>query len=150
MRPLGVSLIGGFELFVSGLLLVISIATALGMGVLGTILGGASQMGGPALAFLADMGFIRAFILLVPSALFGVLGWNLLRMKEWARIVTLVLSVMVVIGGSFGLLSAMAHFQPILMMANMIRLGINLTIIWYLNQPQVKQLFKRPRQMLRT
>ena len=148
MRPLGISLIGGFELFVSGLLLTIAAATALGMGVLGAILRSASQMGGPAMSFLAGAGFLAVFILLVPSAVFGVLGWNLLRMREWARIVTLILSAIVVIGASFEILSAMSHSHLILAIANMVRLGINVTIIWYLNQPQIRQLFSRDRPAL--
>ena len=141
MRPLGVSLIGGLELFISGLLLLIAIATALGMGVLGAILGSTARMGGPGMAFLAGAGVVTAFLLFIPSALFGVLGWNVLRLKEWARITTLVLSVLGALGATVGFFAALAHFRPFFMMVTLIRLSINLAIIWYLSQNQVRQLF---------
>jgi len=44
-------------------------------------------MGGPATPFLAGVGTIAGLIVLFPAR-FGLLGWNLLRMREWARIVT--------------------------------------------------------------
>ena len=142
MRPLGVSLIGGFELFISGLLLLIAIATALGMGVLGAILDSTARMGGPGLAFLSSAGMIAAFILLIPSALFGVLGWNLLRLKEWARMVTLVLSVLGGLGAAIGVISALAYFRPFFLMATLVRLSINLATLWYLTQSRIRQIFR--------
>lgn len=142
MRPLGVSLIGGLELFICGLLLLIAIATALGMGVLGAILSSTARMGGPGLAFLSSAGIIAAFILLIPSALFGVLGWNLLRLKEWARMVTLVLSVLGGLGAALGFIAALAQFRPFFLVVTLVRLSINLAIIWYLTQPRIRQAFQ--------
>jgi len=115
MRPLGVSLIGGFELFISGLLVLLVITAILGMGVLGAILGSTSGMGGPAMPFLAGAEMIAGFIVLFPSALFG---WNLLRMREWARIVTVVLAVLGTAGAALGLLWALSHLRLFFMMAN--------------------------------
>jgi hypothetical protein len=91
MRPVGVTLIGGFELFISSLLLVLAITAFLGFGVLSAILGSTARIGGPAMPFLAGAGIVTGCIVLVPSALFGLLGWNLLRMREWARMATFVL-----------------------------------------------------------
>jgi hypothetical protein len=143
MRPLGVSLIGGFELFISGLLLLLAIAAILGMGVLGAILGSTSGMGGPAMPFLAGAGMIAGFIVLFPSALFGLVGWNLLRMREWARIVTVVLAVLGTAGAALGLLWALSQLRLFFMMTTMVRLSINLAILWHLNQAHIKQRFDR-------
>jgi hypothetical protein len=148
MRPVGVTLIGGFELFISSLLLVLAITAFLGFGVLSAILGSTARIGGPAMPFLAGAGIVTGCIVLVPSALFGLLGWNLLRMKEWARMATFVLAVLGAVGAALGLISAIAHLRPFFIMATTIRLSINLAIIWYLNQPQIRQLFNRSRPVL--
>jgi hypothetical protein len=148
MRPLGVSLIGGLEIFVSGLLLLIAIATAMGMGWLDAILGSTARMGGPELAILAGAGIVAALALLIPSALFGLLGWKLLQMREWARIVTLVLSVLGGLGAGIGFISALAYFRPFFVVATLARLSINLAILWYLTRSRIRELFQGNRQVL--
>jgi hypothetical protein len=67
--------------------------------------------------------------------------WNL---REWARIVTMVLSGLGAIGAALGFFWALAHMHPFALAISGIRLGINIAILWYLNLPQVSRAFSQP------
>jgi uncharacterized membrane protein (DUF2068 family) len=70
-----------------------------------------------------------------------IIAIGLFGLKNWARIIAMVLSA---IGAVFGLLavfSLMMHFAAIMAFWQLIKIAINVLIVWYLNQPQVKQAF---------
>jgi uncharacterized protein YacL len=137
-------LIAIFEFFISVILVMLAIASALGISVLGMILNRTRDIGTPAVAALAGAGVLVAILLLIPAALFCLLGYGLWTLRDWARIVTMVLALLGAVGAAIGLLVAIFHLRIFALWVNCIRLTIDLAMLWYLNQTGVKQVFSNP------
>lgn len=63
------------------------------------------------------------------------------KIKNWARTLAMVLAIIGLTFSGLGLMGAIVRFSPLGFLNNGIQFGINLLILWYLNQPQVKQAF---------
>jgi uncharacterized membrane protein (DUF2068 family) len=101
----------------------------------------AAAYGMPVTGMAGGIGAFIGVILLVSAALALIIAIGLFGLKNWARIIAMVLSA---IGAVFGLLavfSLMMHFAAIMAFWQLIKIAINVLIVWYLNQPQVKQAF---------
>jgi hypothetical protein len=141
-RPVGVTIIAIFEFLGAAFLLLIGILAIAGGGILASVMSqsqnaGAGGMGG-IMAFIGGAISIFCFIFAVICAL---IGWGLLKLKGWARILVIVFSALGVILGLLGLLGAFAH--PALLVGVVIRLAINGLILWYMLTPDVKAAFAR-------
>jgi hypothetical protein len=140
-RPTGVTILSIFEFFIASLLILLALASALGVSVLGAILARTREIGAPGFALLAGAGMMVAAVLLVPAVLFSVLGFGLWNLRKWARIATLALAALGVAGASMGLLWALVNFRIVGVMVSSIRISINLLVLWYLSQPGVRMSF---------
>jgi uncharacterized membrane protein (DUF2068 family) len=77
----------------------------------------------------------------VGAAISALLGWGLWALKNWARLVTVVLAA---IGGLFqllGLFGTLAHFNALALVTNLVSLAINALIVWYLLRKDVAAAF---------
>jgi hypothetical protein len=83
---------------------------------------------------MAAVGAVGAVIFLILAALYVTVGLGLLKLKEWARIIAIVLAGLSLLFGLFGLL----HFHPFAL----VRLAIAGWILWYLLQPHVVAAFR--------
>ncbi|MGE5323077.1 MAG: hypothetical protein ACM3SW_09460 [Actinomycetota bacterium] len=101
-----------------------------------------SQQRGASAGILAAVGAAAGVVLLVCAALAVLLGWGLLKLKEWARIVAIILAALGVLGALLGLFAGLGHFMMIGIFWALCRLAINGLIIWYLLQPHVKAAFQ--------
>ena len=70
-----------------------------------------------------------------------VIGYGLLKLKNWARIVSIVFAVIGIVGSLPGLFSALGHVVIFTLVVNLIGIGIDALIVWYLLQPDVKKAF---------
>jgi hypothetical protein len=100
------------------------------------------QGAGAGAGLFAGLGAAVGVVLLIFAVLYAVVGWGLLKLKEWARIVTLVLAGLGVLGALFGLVGAFTHFAVFILFWTVVRLAIAGWIIWYLLQPNVKAAFQ--------
>jgi uncharacterized membrane protein (DUF2068 family) len=80
-------------------------------------------------------------LLLVFGVLFLVIGIGLIGMKGWARVVAMVLSAIFAVFGLLHMLPLMAHFEMFRLGFTLIRVALNILVVWYLNQATVKQAF---------
>jgi hypothetical protein len=137
-KPTGVILIG--------ILYIIGAIVSLLAGLAAFFFGGALMMhaaayGMPVSGMAGGIGAFIGVIFLVSAALALIIAIGLFGLKNWARIIAMVLSA---IGAVFGLLAVfalMVHFALIMAFWQLIKIAINVLIVWYLNQPQVKQAF---------
>jgi hypothetical protein len=146
-RPLGIAVISVFQMIVAAILVVVAAASALGMSILGTMLGRSTEMGAPSFALLAGAGIVVALVVLLFAFFFGFLGYGMWNLHEWARIATMVLAVMGGLGAAFGVFWSIMHFRLFMLLAVSIRLGINVLILWYLNQQHVIRAFGNARAL---
>jgi hypothetical protein len=144
-RPTGVTIIAVLQFIGAAVLVLVGIASALGMSVLGTMLGMKHAVGGSGAAMLASAGVLVAIIMFVFASLSGLLGYGMWNLRDWARIVTMVLAGVGAIGAALGFFFALAHMNVFGLALTVIRLGINVAILWYLNLPEVSRAFSQPR-----
>jgi len=107
----------------------------------GALMMHAAAYGFPVSGIAGGFGAFLGVMLLIFGALSLIIAIGLFGMKNWARIIAMVLSA---VGAVFGLLAVfalMAHFALIMAFWQVIKIAINVLIVWYLNQPQVKQAF---------
>jgi hypothetical protein len=131
---------------VIGILYVIAAILSVLAGVAAFLFGGALMMraaayGMPFTGMAGGFGAFLGVILLAIGVFSLIVAIGLFGMKNWARIVAMALSA---IGAVFGLLAVfalMVHFAIILAFWQMIKIAINVLIVWYLNQTAVKQAF---------
>ncbi|MGD1212944.1 MAG: hypothetical protein ABR973_16525 [Candidatus Acidiferrales bacterium] len=135
-RPTGVTILAVLAFIGAGLLVLAALGFLLMGGVMlsrmaGTPLG---MMGGIGVAFLA-------VVFLVIAALYVVIGVGFWKLLNWARILAIILIGLAVLFQAVGVLAALAHFHPILFVWRAIFLGIDVWIVVYLLNPNVKQAF---------
>jgi hypothetical protein len=82
----------------------------------------------------AAVGGLGAIVFLICAAIYVATGIGLLKLKEWARIVAIVIAALFLVGG----LLAMMRFHVFAL----IRVAISGVIIWYLLQPHVVAAFR--------
>jgi uncharacterized membrane protein (DUF2068 family) len=87
------------------------------------------------------IGAVLGFFLLILASVSGVTGWGLWSLKEWARIVQIVLASLGVITRLFSMMSAMSHGRVLGIPFSLVFLAYYAWVIYYLIQPEVKAAF---------
>lgn len=135
-RPGGVTVIAVLQFLGAALCALFGLGALTGAGFVTTIL--RKQGAAAGMNFTANMGAVFAVAFFIIAAIFALLAWGLLKLKEWARIIMIVLAgvsaVFTVIG--------MAQFGSSMMTSGILRLVIDVLIIWYLMIPRVRTAFK--------
>jgi hypothetical protein len=146
-RPTGVTVLAILLFIGTGLLVLGAIATFLGGAFIGSMIGTSARQAGAGAAGAGIGAFIGAMVgvfFLIGAVLNAICGFGLWNLKEWGRMLTIVLTG---IGMALGIMSffiSMLHFHIFGLFFIMIRLAIGGIIIWYLSQPQVKAAFAAP------
>jgi hypothetical protein len=115
------------------------------LGGLGMLLGGAvlSRMatnGG--LGMLAGVGgAIIGVVLFGFAVVYIVDAMGLLKVANWARILTIILVGLSLLRSTFGMMRSLGHLNPIAICFTLIIAAIDVWILVYLFKPDVKQAF---------
>jgi hypothetical protein len=122
------------------------------LGGLGMILGGSFIAGiisqsqasgsGAGAGIMAGLGAALGIGFLIGAAIAALLGWGLMKLKEWARITAIVFAGLGIFFGVLGFFGALLHFAIVLLFWVVVRLAINGCILWYLLKPEVKVAFQ--------
>jgi hypothetical protein len=139
-RPAGVTFLSILAFIGAVILALGGLATCLG----GTILTRMSGMGmdRPRLAMFAGVGgAIIGLILVGIAAVYAVVGLGLWKLQNWAHILTIVFAALGALFYGVNMLGAMLHFHILLFFWRAIFLALNVWIIVYLLQPNVKRAF---------
>jgi len=138
-RPTGVTIIAVLDFIAAAFCVLGGLGVMLGGGFVASMMG---QQSGAGAGVLAAIGAAAGVFLLVCAAVAVLLGWGLLKLKEWARIVTIVLAAIGALFSLIGLVGVLGHFAMVAVVFVLVRLAINGLIIWYLVQPHVKAAFQ--------
>jgi hypothetical protein len=141
MRPTGVVLIAIYH-FLSALVLLL-FATFLVVG--GTVLGAlfASGHESPLGGLGMMVGMLGAVLFFLYAVVAFVAGYGVWSLREWGRILSIVLAVVSLLFSLPGLLLMGLHFHLFFGTYRLFRIAISILIIWYLVQPPIKALFQR-------
>ena len=136
MRPTGIVLIAIYHYLAAAFLVCVAIALGVGGSVLGALIGAGQSVPLGGMGFLVGiMGAAFCFLFALVAALAGYGIWTL---REWGRILCIVLAAIALL---FSLPGLLLHFGFFLGGFKLIKIAINVAIIWYLLQPQIRALF---------
>ena len=145
VRPTGVTVIAVLCFLGTALCALFGLLTIVGGGFVATLINQQGAQGSAGVAgIMAGLGAALGVFMLIIAAVNGVIGFGLWKLKEWARIVTIILCGISALFQVLGLLGSMAHFNPIAFAWSGFWLGIDALIIWYLLKPEVKAAFQPP------
>jgi hypothetical protein len=138
-RPAGVTIIAILGFFGAALLLVVELSICMGGAMV-------SRMAHTPMGLVAGMGGTLAGVTLLGFAALGIVtGIGLLKLQNWARILTIADAGVGLLVAGLGLLDAVAHLHMIFFFGALVRRAIMVAIdVWiliYLFQPDVKQAF---------
>ncbi len=139
MRPTGIALIAIYHFLAAAFLVFLAIALGVGGSVVGAMFGAGQS------ALLGGMGFlvgvVGAAFLLVFACVAAMAGYGVWTFREWGRILCIVLAVISILFSLPGLLFHM-QFGFLLGGYRIIKIAIQVLIVWYLVQPQIVALFR--------
>ncbi|HKD83934.1 MAG TPA: hypothetical protein VKB58_04220 [Terriglobales bacterium] len=141
MRPTGVLLIALYHALSAFFLLMVAAALAVGGTVLGAMLaaGHSSLFGGLGIA----VGVLGAIFFLAYALIAAIAAYGIWALREWGRIMSIVLAVISLLFSLPGLLMMGAHLNLFFGGYRLARIAISGLIVWYLVQPHVKAVFRR-------
>jgi hypothetical protein len=160
-RSAGVTVIAVLSLIGSALTILMAIFMAVLMVVITSIAATPEQSDFPASPALVKVIFLFAALMFLLPAIWGIInGIGLFRLKNWARISTIVFSVLLILMGGFGLLMSLIMPSPstpnypmaspvmvvqrIFMVAfNLAHLGIGIWWLVFFTRPKVVRQFRR-------
>jgi hypothetical protein len=141
-RPVGVTILAILD-FIGALVCIgLGILSFVGGG-LGAVAGSQAGNGSGGLGAIAGaLGAAAGVGFLIFGAIFFLLGWGLWKLKNWARIITIILTVLAIAGSLFGLVGVLAHFTVFGLVWIVVWVAIYALIIWYLLRADVKAAFQ--------
>jgi len=141
MRPTGVVLIAIYHFLSALFLLLFAIFLAVGGTVLGAMFaaGHDSPLGGLGMM----VGMFGGIFFFFYAVIAFVAGYGIWTLREWGRILSIVLAVVSLLFSLPGLLMMGLHLHLFFGGYRLFRIAISILIIWYLVQPQIKALFRR-------
>jgi hypothetical protein len=145
-RPLGVTLIGVLDFLGMVVQIAIGVLMLVGMSFMGAFISKLAA-DNPQLAnvnmtgIMAGVGAVFAIVFFVFAIVSALIGWGMLALKNWARIISIIYSSIGILCFGLGLLLSLLHFRPLGFLWDAGWFAVNGLIIWYLLQPNVKAAF---------
>ena len=145
-RPAGVTVIAVLDFIGAGFGLIGALLMFMGGSILAGIFSAAATANGatgtaPAAGIMASIGIIAGVIILCFVVLAIFIAMGLLKLKNWARVTTIVLSALGLLGSLRNIIMA---FHGSGMVVTIIILAYYIWVIWYMLQPNVKAAFGQP------
>jgi hypothetical protein len=141
MRPTGIVLIAIYHFLAAAFLVCLAIALGVGGSVLGAMFAAGNSVPLSGMGFF--VGIVGAAFMLVFAVIAALAGYGLWTLREWGRILCIVLAGISILFSLPGLLFMGLHFEFFMGGYRLIKLAISVLIIWYLVQPHIRSLFQR-------
>ncbi len=138
-RPTGGTVLAVLNFLGAGLCVLGGLAFTVGMGIGGAA--AASTKGAGVGAFLVGLGDVGGVLLLVCAAIGVVVGIGLWKLRGWARMVTIVLTILSLVLAVPGLFMSIFSLKVLQLIFQLIGAGIYVLIVGYMFRPHVKQAF---------
>lgn len=138
-RPTGVTILAVLYFLGTAILGLFGLLFIVG----GSMLSGLAHAGGrgPGAVLLAMGGAVVGAIFIVGALIDLALGIGFIKLQNWARVAAIIFTGIGVLFGVLGMFSLLAHMMVFVMMFRLIVLSIEVWILVYLFQPNVKQAF---------
>ena len=140
-RPVGVTILAILNFIGAGFCLLGGIGMILGGGFIATML--SQGQGAGAAGILAGLGAAAGVFIIIVGGISAFVGFGLWKLKEWARIVSIVLYGISAALQLLGLLGSLAHFNAFAVVWSVFWVAVDAFVIWYLLKPEVKAAFQQ-------
>lgn len=141
-RPTGVTLIAVLYFLGAAVAALGGVGMVAGGGMLATMINQQGSQAGPMAGIIASLGAAVGIFFLVMAAIDVLLGIGLIKLKEWARLTTVILTAIFAALGALGLLRDLAHFVLFSFLVSVCVLALQVWIVVYLLKPEVKAAFQ--------
>jgi hypothetical protein len=142
-RPVGVTILAILNFIGAAFCLLGGIGIILGGGFIASMLSQQGQGSAGAAGILAGLGAAAGVFIIIIGGVSALVGFGLWKLKEWARIVSIILVGVNVAFQLLGLLGTLAHFNVLAAIWGVFWLAVDAFIIWYLLKPEVKAAFQQ-------
>ena len=143
MRPTGVVLIAVYH-FLSALFFVFfAIALLVGGSIMAKFFGSGDVGPFSVVGIGQAIAVVGGIVFFVFAVVAVIAGYGIWIMREWGRVLSIVLAVVALLFSLPGLLLMGLHLHLFFGTYRLFRIAICILIIWYLMQPQIKVLFQR-------
>src|SRR5271157_5561647 len=139
MRPTGIVLIAIYHFLSAMFLVLLALSLVIGGSILGAMFGAGNH--GPLIGLL--VGTVGAGFFFLYAVIAAVAGYGVWSLREWGRILCIVLAAISLLISLPGLLLMGLHLSLFFGSYRLLRIAISILIIWYLVQPQIRSLFQR-------
>jgi uncharacterized membrane protein (DUF2068 family) len=139
MRPTGVALIAIYHYPAAAFIAVLGVGLFVGGKVI-SMLGGADGVVLPKAGFL--IGVVGGTALLVFALIRAIAGFGVWSMKEWGRLLAIILAVISLVFAIPGLLLSAITMHALFGGFRVLRVVISALIIWYLLQAETNAQFR--------
>ena len=133
-RPTGVTILAILSFLGAALAALVALGALFGAAVLTSMMSLPKEVVGIGVA-------VVAVICLGFAALYIANGIGLLKVQNWARILTIVLVILGLLSAALGILNGLAHFRMLHVVREIVVAGIDVLILWYLFKPEIKTAF---------
>lgn len=141
-RPVGVTILAILNFIGAAFCLLGGIGMILGGGFIASMLSQGQSSAGAA-GILAGLGAAAGVFIIIVGGISALVGFGLWKLKEWARVVSIVLYGISAALQLLGLLGSLAHFNAFAMIWSVFWIAVDAFIIWYLLKPEVKAAFQQ-------
>lgn len=141
-RPTGVTLIAVLYFLGAAFAAFAGIGMVAGGGMLATMINQQGSQAGPLAGIIASLGAAMGIFCLIMAAIDVLLGVGLIKVKEWARLTTVILTAVFAALGALGLLASFTHFVMFAFLIKACVVALQVWIVVYLLKPEVKAAFQ--------
>ena len=145
-RPVGVTILAILNFIGAAFCLIGGIGVILGGGFIATMLSQQGQGSAGAAGILAGLGAAAGVFIIIIGGVSALVGFGLWKLKEWARIVSIILYGISAAFQLLGILGSLAHFNVFALFWGAFWIAVDAFVIWYLLKPEVKAAFQPPTQ----
>jgi hypothetical protein len=138
-RPTGVTILGVLAYLAAVLLVLAGLLSFFAGSFAAKLMANAGSSVPASIAGIIGGAIGVVFILF--AVLYFATGYGLMALKNWGRIITIILSILSILGSLLGFTALMHGFAMFVVFWALVRLVISIVILWYLFQPEVKQAF---------
>jgi len=138
-RPTGVTILGVLAYFFAVCIVVLGLLSFIGGSFVASLLASAGSSLPASMAGV--IGGVIGVLFICFAVLYFLTGYGLMALKNWGRIIAIVLCLLSLLGSLAGIPALMHGFGMFLAFWVLVRLAIAILILWYLFQPNVKQAF---------
>ena len=135
-RPTGVTFLAVLAFICAGAAALVGVASFFMGGVLSKMME-TSGMG----SLMAGAGAVIGVVILIFAGLYFLMGFGLWRLKNWGRILTLVIVALGLLTAAMGLFKMLSPFHAGVFLWQLFWCAFDVWIILYLLKPHVKQAF---------